>query len=231
MVGYLTPDTIPADTLCRVLFIPNDLDWLAQVTGALQELTFPASWTKFGAVTPEDAAAAMVPMFDQFCFNQGVCRVIGEIIAFAGNTSPDARWLPCDGASLLRADYPDLFTVIGTTYGAPDSTHFNLPDLRNNVAVGAGDLYSPGDQGGEAEHTLTIGESPSHTHTDTGHTHVEGNAIASVAQAPVVPIPSAIPGVGATGIGNASLTSTGGGGAHNNLQPYLAIMYLIVALS
>lgn len=217
-MGYLTPDTLPADTICRVLFIPNGEEFLANVRGALQLLTFPENWTKQGAVSPADAAEAMVPMFDQFCFNQGACRVIGEIITFAGTTSPDpVRWLPCDGSSLLRADYPDLFTVIGTTYGAPDSTHFNLPDLRNNVPIGAGDLYAVGDQGGEATHTLTTAEIPSHTHTYT--------APLLVGTSTPPPFDVALPNPFPSNTG-----ATGGDGAHNNLQPYLAIMYLIVAL-
>jgi len=213
---YLTPATLPTDTICRVLFIPNSLDWLAQVTGALQELTFTWNWEEYGAVTPDQAAAAMTTMFDMFCFDQGVCRVIGEIILFAGSTSPDTRWLLCDGASVLRADYPDLFTVIGTTYGAVDGTHFNLPDLRDRVPMGVGG-NALGVQLGSATHTLTSGEMPTHTHTEI-------TAVAAVAQLVAVPQPSAIPGVGITG-------AAGGGGAHNNIQPSLVMNYFIAALT
>lgn len=39
-------------------------------------------------------------------------------------------YLMCDGSSLLRADYPDLFNSIGTSWGAANITHFNLPDSR-----------------------------------------------------------------------------------------------------
>lgn len=39
-------------------------------------------------------------------------------------------FLECDGSSLLRASYPDLFAVIGTEFGYADATHFNLPDFR-----------------------------------------------------------------------------------------------------
>lgn len=44
--------------------------------------------------------------------------------------TPPTGWLEENGASLVRATYPDLFTAIGTMYGAADSTHFNLPDAR-----------------------------------------------------------------------------------------------------
>jgi microcystin-dependent protein len=235
-MGYLTPSTLPTDTLCRVLLIPNDLEFLANVTGALQTLIFPDSWTKQGTLTPDQAAAALVDMFDQFCFDTGICRMIGEIIPYAGATSPNTKMLLCDGASLLRGDYPDLFTVIGTAYGAADSTHFNIPDLRGRVPLGAGagsglSTYALGASGGEEAHTLVSGEMPSHSHTDLGHTHVEGNATPTlIAIGPGAPAPSAVPSVGVTGSGSANLTATGGGSSHENRQPYLAISYLIVAL-
>lgn len=61
----------------------------------------------------------------------------GLMLPFAGSAAP-TNWLLCDGASLLRADYPDLFTVIGTTFGSVDGTHFNVPDSRGRSMVGAG---------------------------------------------------------------------------------------------
>jgi len=222
-MAYLTPDTIPADTICRVLFIPNSQEFLANVTGALQLLTFPESFVEFGLLTPDQTAAAYVDMFDQFCFNQGVCRMIGEIIAYAGPTSPDSRWLPCDGSSLLRVDYPDLFNVIGAVYGAADSSHFSVPDLRGRTAVGlgTGSGLSPrslGDSFGEETHVLTTGELASHSHT-TGNSAVLGT--------------SAPPPLDALGPNpfTAFTGSTGSDDPHNNMQPSLAINYLIVALT
>lgn len=234
---YLTPDTNPVDTICRVLFIPNDPDFIAIVNGALLTLTVPYNFEKYGALTPEQTAQRFEDMVDQFAYNQGVCRTIGEIIWFAGSASPDARWLFCDGSSVLRADYPDLFNVIGVFFGSVDADHFNIPDLRGRVPLGIGSApgltsYAVGDNGGEETHTLVTSETPSHSHTDTGHTHSEGVAAPAVGAAIVgVPIPSAIPAVGITGLGFANLSSAGSDGAHNNLQPYLALNALIVALS
>ena len=233
---WLTPDIAPAETICRVLTIPADFDWLALVSGAIVELTNPANFETEGTATPQDCADVFTVMFDAFSMNQGVCRVIGEIICYGGNTSPDSNWLICDGSSLVRADYPDLFAVIGTAYGAADGTHFNIPDLRGRVGIGQGSgpglsSYALGATGGEENHTLITSETPSHTHTDVGHTHTEGSAIPAVGAAIVgVPIPSAVPTPSITGIGSANLSNTGGDGAHNNIQPYLALNYLIVAL-
>lgn len=236
MSGYLTPDAIPGNTVCRVLLLPEDEKFIAVITGALQSLIISENWQKDGTLTPDEAAGALVPMFDAFCFRQGTCRVVGEIIPFAGDTSPDARWLPCDGASLLRADYPDLFMVIGTAFGSIDGSHFSLPDLRGRVPAGIGTgtgltARTLGDNFGEETHTLITSETPVHSHIDTGHTHSEGIALPAVGAAIVgVPIPSAVPSVGVTGIGFASIGNTGADGAHNNIQPALALNFLIVAL-
>lgn len=54
---------------------------------------------------------------------------VGTVIAWATSNAP-AGYLHCNGASVLRTDYPELFNVIGTLYGAADATHFNLPDYR-----------------------------------------------------------------------------------------------------
>jgi len=227
---YATPETLPTDTICRVLFIPNDELLFGAVRGAIETLTVPENWEQLGAITPDEAAAAMVDMFDRFCFNQGACRVTGEIILWAGSNEPDdENLLLCDGTHYSSADYPDLWNIIGTTFGGTGSTDFAVPDLRGKVALGESGSHSLASTGGAETVTLTTAELPSHTHTDTGHTHTEGNTTASIAQTPVIPVPSAVPGVGVTGSGSANLTSTGGDGAHENMQPYLTLNYYIVA--
>jgi microcystin-dependent protein len=59
----------------------------------------------------------------------------GQIIVLASETVPSG-YLECDGSSLLRSAYPDLFSSIGTAHGAADGTHFNLPDLRGKFLRG-----------------------------------------------------------------------------------------------
>lgn len=233
MGRWLTPDTIPTQNTCRALSIPDDPEWLAIVAGALYLLTQQDNWEQSGTGSVAACMSRMTDLFDEYSFNTGVCRVVGEIIAYAGASSPNPSiWLVCNGASLLRADYPDLFAVIGTAYGASDVSHFNLPDLRGLTLIGQGAGYTLATPVGEATHTLTVAEMPSHSHTDTGHVHTEITATPSIGAAITgVPVPSAVPGVGVTGSGSASLTSTGGDGAHNNIQPSMPITYLIVAKS
>lgn len=60
---------------------------------------------------------------------------VGTILPFAGSSIP-AGWLECAGQVLSRTTYPDLFAVIGTTYGAATSETFNLPDLRGEFLRG-----------------------------------------------------------------------------------------------
>jgi microcystin-dependent protein len=60
----------------------------------------------------------------------------GMIVPDAGSTAP-AGYLQCFGQAIPRANYPGLFAVVGTTYGAGDgSTTFNVPDLRGIVVAG-----------------------------------------------------------------------------------------------
>jgi microcystin-dependent protein len=235
--AWLTPDAPGVGYICRPLFIPNGLDWLAIVTGALNELIYDYNFEEYGTESISDSVAEFQKMFDHFCFNDETgCRMIGEIVTFAGPTSPSPNWLSCDGASLLRTDYPDLFTVIGTTYGAVDSSHFNTPNLIGRVAVGAGSTgglspHSLGDAFGDEEITLGIGSIPSHSHSDLGHSHAEGSAAPTIGAAITgVPVPSAVPSVGVTGSGSANISSTGGDGPHDNIQPSIALNYFIVAL-
>jgi len=230
MRGYLTPNSIPAGITCRVLFIPDDRDWIAQVYGALEVLTFPDAWTEYGAVTPNEAAEEYRKMWYKLLDNERGCRMVGEIILWGGSSVPsDSDLLLCDGASVSNVDYPALWGIIGLTYGGTSATDFFLPDLRGKVAIGANGSHTLATTGGAETVTLGVGEMPSHTHTDVGHTHVDGNAIASLAEVPVVPAPSAVPGIGTTGSGAANLTNSGGGGAHENMQPFLTLNYYIQA--
>lgn len=60
---------------------------------------------------------------------------IGTIVPYGSDVIPDG-WLRCDGSIVEQSDYPELFSVIGTTYGYYSRTDFKLPDLQGRVAVG-----------------------------------------------------------------------------------------------
>jgi len=64
---------------------------------------------------------------------------IGVCLPFASVISVPENYLLCDGSSLVREDYPELFAVIGTTWGdTGDPTTFKLPDFRGRYPIGAG---------------------------------------------------------------------------------------------
>ena len=73
----------------------------------------------------------------------------GAVIDFAGSTAP-AGWLLCYGQSVLVATYPDLFAVIGYTYGGA-GVNFSLPDCRGRVTAGKDNM------GGAAAGRITNG--------------------------------------------------------------------------
>jgi microcystin-dependent protein len=88
----------------------------------------------------------------------------GVILPYGGGTAPTG-FLLCDGSAVSRTTYAALFAAIGTTFGPGNgSTTFNLPDLRDRVAVGSSATKARGSVGGEATHTLTNAEMPAHSH-------------------------------------------------------------------
>lgn len=182
----------------------------------------------------------------------------GAITQFAGSSAPTG-WLVCDGSAVSRTTYAALFAVIGSTYGDGNgSTTFNLPNLKGRVPVGLDSAQTEfdalGETGGAKTHTLTTAEMPSHTHTQNAHNHT-GSALSAGSHQHGYIEPYNTSGMGPAGsygyyhyarsaltdsagahthtlsIDNATATNqnTGGGGAHNNLQPYIVLNYIIKA--
>lgn len=163
----------------------------------------------------------------------------GVVMAWGGATAP-AGWLVCDGTSLLRTDYPTLFANIGTQYGAADGTHFSLPNMKGRVLVGYDSSQAEfnvlGETGGAKTHTLTAGEIPAHTHEfANGNSHSwswGGVGGTSVYAANAIATAGGPPSNNLTtnqGNWNKTANDGGSGGAHNNLQPYIALLYIMKA--
>lgn len=134
--------------------------------------------------------------------------------------------LLCDGNEYDGADYPQLYAVIDSAFKTSGGM-FVVPNLIGNFVLGTDDDGNA--TGGSATHTLSSSEMPSHSHVDAGHTHTEITAIAAVGAAIAgVPIPSAIPAVGVTGVGTANIQNTGGGQAHNNMPPYVKLFPFLI---
>ena len=143
----------------------------------------------------------------------------GFIYPLAGATVPEG-FLLCDGAAYSRTEYPELFAAIGTMYGDGDgATTFNVPDLVERVPAGAGRKHVAGEKLGEETHKLTVEEIPSHSHS----VKLQADEVASGSTYSRIASSGTFSGAG-TLVG-----STGGGAAHNNMQPTAFIRAYIIA--
>ena len=158
--------------------------------------------------------------------SSGGGRIPGEITIWAAEAAPSG-WLLCDGTAVSRTTYAGLFAVIGTVYGIGDgSMTFNLPNLQGRVPIGRHSIDSDfpwvGYMGGEKTHILSVSEMPSHYHKQVGRRAPEGTSSYVMHQM----------------IYHSSVTTknttppdgseyTGGSQAHNNLQPYIVLSYII----
>lgn len=170
--------------------------------------------------------------------------MIGEIKAVSFAFAPEG-WTKCNGELFAPEDHPELFALIGTTYGGDGVTTFAVPDLKGRIPMGYGSgtglsTYTIGQNGGEETHTLIEDEMPSHTHnaslklsTDlaTNVTPITGDV-----SAPGIGDPAIGTGTPVKTFGNATnlidghefpTTNTGGDQPFNIMQPYLAVNYII----
>jgi microcystin-dependent protein len=156
----------------------------------------------------------------------------GEIRMFAGNFAP-VGWHFCDGQLLSISEYDVLFQLIGTTYGGDGETTFAVPDLRGRVPVhrGQGPGTSPrliGEMGGVEAVTLTTQQIPVHTHLPLagGSSGVRTTPARGVwAASPTArPYTDADPDVL---LHPGALAPAGGSQPHDNMQPYLALHFII----
>ncbi|EDM37311.1 Microcystin-dependent protein [Pedobacter sp. BAL39] len=171
---------------------------------------------------------------------------IGEVRPFAFDWIPDG-WLACNGATYPLAQYQALYSVIGTVYGGTLGQNFKVPNLQGEAIIGAGQgpttsAYTLAQTGGTEKAGLTVNQIPNHDHVFNGaigatgfRTNTAGNtsyltnfgyggagATTFTSASGYVP-----PGTPDTLLNPSSVTQTGGGGAHENRQPYLAVTYAI----
>lgn len=159
---------------------------------------------------------------------------VAEIRMFAGNFAPTG-WAECNGQLLPISQNTALFSLLGTFYGGDGKSTFALPNLQGSTPVGQGQgaglsEYFLGQSGGSEFITLLQTEMPAHTHNleayrddpadlaTPGPTVVLGRAAALT---PYRPAP------GNTQMNFSMLSIAGASLPHNNMSPYLTVLYII----
>ena len=214
-------------------------------------------WGQIGASTISSSAiSAIAAEVETLISPSGVPA--GIITQFAGSSAPSG-WLMCEGQSVSTSTYSALFTAIGYTYGGAGSSFTipnlkgRIPVGRDTTQ---GEFDNLGETGGAKTHTLTVAEMASHNHavgtleiTDGSGTHVHDHD--SPGGVDGIMLRSSFGtgneviyagsggkelGFGVTSSGgghdhviSGSTANQGSGSAHNNLQPYIVVNYIIKA--
>lgn len=157
---------------------------------------------------------------------------IGDIRWFPYNKIPRG-WHICDGALLNVQSNVALYTVIGFAYGGDGKTTFGLPDLRGRTIIGSGYNYPIGKTLGAETVTITTVQMPPHNHavtaaTDTGNAPIpsEDAVYASPPANPKTPdlnIYGTPTTTSSVALASSTVTSSGGGQGHPNMQPFLTL--------
>ena len=145
-------------------------------------------------------------------------RPNGSGVAFGKAAETDNTFEIDDGLAVKSKGIVDLIYPVGSIYmsvnAASPATLFGgtWAAIEDRFLLAAGSTYTAGDTGGEAEHTLSVTEMPKHRHSVP---YQSGSTLGSTY--------ARLPLFNGTATGNVQAAEAGGGGAHNNMPPYLAV--------
>jgi microcystin-dependent protein len=156
---------------------------------------------------------------------------IGEVRLVGFNFAP-VDWAICNGQTLSISENSTLFNLIGTTYGGNGQTTYNIPNLQGRTPIHQGSNgvtnYVIGQMGGAETVTVNVTQYPMHSHTLSassnttgGVNNPNGNVLGDLANVYAATSPTGT-------MGSSTLSpSVGGNQPHNNLQPFLALNWII----
>lgn len=143
---------------------------------------------------------------------------------------PPRGWAFCNGQLLPINQNQALFSLLGTTYGGNGQTTFALPDLRGRTPIHFDNSsIQLGQVAGEENHTITVDETPPHSHpvkivnADGANTPP---LTPSISKSKIEQRFSTV-NPGSTVMNPSSVSNSGGGQPHNNMQPSLVLNYCI----
>ncbi len=164
---------------------------------------------------------------------------LAQVIMFGGNFAPQG-WAFCAGQLLSIAQNTALFALIGTTYGGNGQTTFGLPDLRGRVPVGPGQgpglsFYWLGEAAGSENSNLVTANLPIHNHgvalkgefAAGNSANPTNNLLAISVNQDRIYAPSDPAVEVAMHPDSIAQNNVGGSQPFNNIQPYLALNYII----
>lgn len=151
---------------------------------------------------------------------------LAEVRIVGFNFAPRG-WAFCDGQILPINQNQSLYSLLGTTYGGDGRTSFALPDMRGRTPIHVGNGHREGQKSGEETHTLAANEMPQHDHVAQGSNSPGNNPI------PDGNILADTPGqiyrdpANLVQLRSGTVANVGGGQAHENMMPYLAVNFCI----
>jgi len=157
---------------------------------------------------------------------------LSEIKMVGFNFAPRG-WAECDGTLLQISTNQSLYSLLGATFGGDSRTTFALPDMRGRVPMHMGEGYDLGLKSGTERVTIDASTSPAHTHplyasnqeADIWSTYQPSQPLRTLGVSSVNIYADA---GNQTELHPQSVTASGGGGqAHDNMQPYLAIKFIM----
>lgn len=235
------------ETICVNFEIPNHPLYRRAIVGHLYDLAQWWTWEKTwipGDVRAKEVSEEFRNLLLQ-TLSLGECGgqttggnvdcVIGQVITTATAGTPEG-FLPCDGQTYLREDYPELYAVLDSNL-IVDADHFNTPSIKDGrIPAGVGTypvtvdgmsgtaVLNVGNLRGEYSHTLTVNEIPAHAHQQRYNSTsgmVQDNGFTGGYSAGITP----------AGTPYTPLTTAdaGGGFPHMNMPPITGLRFFIRA--